>query len=203
MVNKVLPYSNVVIKSLISCNILSRFCDDIKKIILEYSNIDIRYLIRETRFILSNMYPSLYIHIKEKPKLIQNLEIKIETETETQIDYNQPLLSISSNTHSNIKHQNTLNLIKDRKIVHRKKYCKKDKTKNIKYDRSIKYDFLNNEPYIFEDKEKYNIYESRYDIYEYRYHIYDSRNDIYLIDSFYEIEIDNYYRWTLRDDPTY
>lgn len=189
MVNKVLPYSNVVIKSLISCNILSRFCDDIKKIILEYSNIDIRYLIRETRFILSNMYPSLYIHIKEdskqkqkqKPKLIQNLESQI------------PLLNISSNSHSTIKHHNTLNLIRDKKIEHRKKYCKKDKTKNIKYDRTIKYDFLDNDPYIYEDKVK-NIYEyeSRYDKY-----------DIYDFDSLWEIEMENYYRWTLRDDSHY
>lgn len=183
MVNKVLSYSNVVIKSLISYNILSCFCDDIKKIILEYSNIDIKYLIRETRFILSNMYPSLYIHIKEKPKLIQNLEI------ETQIYYNQPLLSISSNTHSNIKYQNTLDLIRDKKIVHRKKYCKKDKTKHIKYDRFIKYDFLDNEPYIFEDKDKDIIYDSKYDIYELNNH--------------WEIDMENYYRWKIRDDSHY
>lgn len=182
MVNKVLPYSNVVIKSLISCNILSRFCDDIKKIILEYSNIDIRYLIRETRFILSNMYPSLYIHIKEKPKIIQN--------PETISDYIQPLLNISSNTHSNIKHHNTLNLIRDKKIEHRKKYCKKDKTKHINYDRSVKYDFLDNNPYIYEDKVD-NIFE------------YESRYDIYDFNNLWEIDMENYYRWTLRDDSHY
>ena len=163
MVNKVLSYSNVVIKLLISYNILSSFCE------------------RETRFILSNMYLSLYIHIKEKLKLIQNSEI--------QTDNNQPLLSISSNTHSNIKHQNTLNLIRDKKIVHRKKYCKKDKTKHIKYDRSIKYDFLDNEPYIFEDKDKDIIYDSKYDIYE--------------LNNRWEIDMENYYRWKIRDDSHY
>jgi hypothetical protein len=181
MVNKVLPYSNVVIKSLISCNILSRFCDDIKKIILEYSDIDIKYLIRDTRFILSNMYPSLYIHIKEKPKLIQN--------PETQSDYNQPLLSISSNTHSNIKYHNTLNLIRNKKIVNRKKYCKKDKTKNIKYDRSIKYDFLDNSSYIYEIEVKDIFDESRYNIYK--------------LNDYYEIDMEEYYRWKLRDDRHY
>jgi hypothetical protein len=181
MANKILPYSNVVIKSLILCNILSRFCDDIKKIILEYSNIDIKYLIRDTRFILSNMYPSLYIHIKEKPKLIQN--------PETPSDYNQPLLSISSNTHSNIKYHNTLNLIRNKKIVNRKKYCKKDKTKNIKYDRSIKYDFLDNSPYIYEIEVKNIFDESRYNVYELNGH--------------WEIDLEEYYRWKLRDDRHY
>lgn len=179
MVNKVLPYSNVVIKSLISCNILSRFCDDIKKIILEYSNIDIRYLIRETSFILSNMYPSLYIHIKDnskqKQKLIQNPESQIL------------LLNISSNSHSIIKHHNTLNLIRDKKIEHRKKYCKKDKTKNIKYDRTIKYDFLDNEQYIYEDKVE-DIFDDYYSYYR---------------DYWDDSTRENYYQWTLNNDYIY
>jgi hypothetical protein len=157
-------YVNITIRPLILCNILLKLPNELQEIIIEYLNnkdILIGNLKYKTRFILFNMYPSLYIKNYEYSELKSSEKIyiinnyngskfkKLLTNTDKQEDLKQNY-HINDLSESNIlvkiKYSNKkslygkINLIKENKINNRKLYNKKKKTKQIKYDRLIKYD---------------------------------------------------------------
>jgi hypothetical protein len=160
-------YVNITIRPLILCNILLKLPNELQEIIIEYLNnkdILIGNLKYKTRFILFNMYPSLYIKNYEYSELKSSEKIyiinnyngskfkKLLTNTDKQEDLKQNyhINDLSESSESNIlvkiKYSNKkslygdINLIKENKINNRKLYNKKKKTKQIKYDRLIKYD---------------------------------------------------------------